>query len=238
MTGTFCLASTSGKGVGRLEKANDQLLVHLTARGDARALEVLHKRYYVRLYKLAFVKLGNEEDAHDVASEALVKAVQNLSRLDPLSSASLYPWLHTVVVNLCVDVYRRRAHIQTISDAKDAIDLLSILERVEDDGPSPEEVVARKGVQRVVREALTRLPDAQAQAVYYRFIGELPLAEIGKIMNKSEGAIKSLLYRGILNLRALITATVKRGHRQLKTGRAIDVHRDTLPIHRRTVGGA
>jgi RNA polymerase sigma-70 factor (ECF subfamily) len=231
----FLLALVSGRR--DLSKVNDRMLVHLTARGEAEALEVLHKRYYAKLYKLAFVKLGNEDDAHDIASEAFLRAVRNVFTLDPLSSASLYPWLHTVVANLVVDLYRRRAQIETVSDTPEAADLLSIFERIEDEGPLPEEIVARKQIQAAVREALSHLPDAQAEAVYYRFVGELSLAEIGEVMGKSEGAIKSLLHRGMLSLRARVEAMADQRRRQTR-GKVTDVNGDTLSVHRGTPGGS
>jgi RNA polymerase sigma-70 factor (ECF subfamily) len=221
-----------------LEHENDRMLVHLTARGEARALEVLHRRYYARLYKLAFMKLGNEDDAHDIASEAFLRAVRSVFKLDPLSSASLYPWLHTVVGNLIVDLYRRRAQVETVSEAPDAGDLLSILERIEDEGPRPEEIVARKQVQAAVRQALLHLPETQAQAVYLRFIGELSLVEIGDVMGKTEGAIKSLLHRGMLSLRARVQAMADQRRRQTRAGRVTDADGDTLSVHRGTPGGA
>jgi RNA polymerase sigma-70 factor (ECF subfamily) len=221
-----------------LEQANDRALVHYTARGEAAALEVLHRRYYKKLFKVAYVKLGNEDDAHDVASEAFVRAVQNVFKLDPLNSSSLYPWLHTVVNNLVVDLYRRRGQVETVSDAPDVGDLLSIFERIEDDGPQPEDVVAQKQVQAAVREALTRLPEAQALAVYYRFIGEMSLAEIGATMGKSEGAVKSLLHRGMENLRSRVAAMAEQRRRLTKSGKVTDASGDTVAVHRRTPRGS
>ncbi|MBM3501697.1 MAG: sigma-70 family RNA polymerase sigma factor [Armatimonadetes bacterium] len=232
----FLLALITGRR--DLEHANDRMLVHLTARGETRALEVLHKRYYTRLYKLAFMKLGHEDDAHDIASEAFVRAVRNVFKLDPLSSASLYPWLHTVVGNLVVDLYRRRAQIETVSDTPDLDDLVSLFERLEDEGPLPEEIVARKQTQNAVREALAHLPETQAQAVYLRFIGELSLLEIGDVMGKSEGAIKSLLHRGMLSLRARVEAMAEQRRTKTRAGKVTDANGDTLSVHRGTPGGA
>ncbi len=238
MIATLLLLLALIAGRRDLEQANDRMLVHLTARGEAGALEVLHRRYYARLYKLAFMKLGNEDDAHDIASEAFLRAVRNVFNLDPLSSASLYPWLHTVVGNLVVDLYRRRAQIETVSEAPDVSDLLSIFERIEDDGPLPEEVVARRQTQAAVREALTHLPETQAEAVYLRFIGELSLAEIGEAMGKSEGAIKSLLHRGMLNLRARVEAMAEQRRKQTRSGKVSNANGDTLSVHRGTPGGS
>lgn len=231
MIDTLFFIQTLFSGRGALREATDAALVHRTARGELEAFEVLHKRYYAKLFKLAMVKVGNEDDAHDIASEAFVRAVQNVFRLDPLSSASLYPWLHTVVLNLIVDHYRRNAQIETVSDAPDASELLSLFERIEDTGPRPEEVVARKQIQAAVRQALRSLPEAQSQAVSYRFIGEMSLAEIGAEMGKSEGAVKSLLHRGMLNLRARVRAIEEHRRTQAKGG-ASDADGDTVRVRR------
>jgi RNA polymerase sigma-70 factor (ECF subfamily) len=229
---TLLCITTLLHGREPLDKATDAALVHRTARGELEAFEVLHKRYYAKLFKLAVVKVGNEEDAHDIASEAFVRAVQNVFKLDPLSSASLYPWLHTVVLNLVVDHYRRAGQVETVSDAPEANELLSLFERIEDDGPLPEEIVARKQVQAAVRQALGSLPEAQAQAVSYRLIGEMSLAEIGAEMGKSEGAVKSLLHRGMLNLRARVEAMQEHRRKQAKGGRDTDVNGHSVSVHR------
>ena len=232
MIETLLFILTLLHGRGSLEDATDAALVHRTARGELDAFEVLHKRYYSKLFKLAVVKVGNEEDAHDIASETFVRAVQNVFRLDPLSSASLYPWLHRVVLNLVVDHYRRTGQVETVSDSPEAGELLSLFERIEDTGPLPEEIVAQKQIQAAVRQALDSLPEAQAQAVSYRLIGEMSLAEIGAEMGKSEGAVKSLLHRGMLNLRARVQALKEHRQQQRKDGRDTDVNGDTVRVRR------
>ncbi len=232
MVETLFLAQVLLTSRASLAQASDRELVARTARGDSTALEVLHKRYYAKLYRLAFVKVGNKDDAHDIASEAFLRAVQNVLRLDPLSSASLYPWLHTVVQNLAVDHYRWRGQVETVSDTPESGDLLGVFERIEDPGPLPEDVVERKQVQAAVRQALVSLPEAQAQALSYRFIGEMSLAEIGEHLGKSEGAVKSLLHRGMLNLRAHIREMAEQRRRTITGDTGRDVHGDTLTVHR------
>ena len=232
MVETLLFIQTLLTSRGSLAQASDRELVARTARGDGAALEVLHKRYYAKLYKLALVKVGNEDDAHDIASEAFLRAVQNVLKLDPLSSAKLYPWLHTVVQNLAVDHYRRTGQVEAVSDTPESEDLLSLFERIEDPGPLPEDIVARKQVQAAVRQALASLPEIQAQAVFYRFIGEMSLAEIGEHLGKSEGAVKSLLHRGMLHLRGRVREMAEQRRRTARGDTGRDVHGDTLTVRR------
>jgi len=49
-----------------------------------------------------------------------------------------------------------------------------------------------------------RLPSDQRRVITMRFAGEKSIAEIAKVMRRSEGAIKQLQFRGLQNLRAMI----------------------------------
>ena len=217
----------------RKEGDADAALIHRTARGDTAALEVLHQRYYQRLYKVALVKVGSVDDAHDLASETFLRAVQNVRRLDPLQSGSLYPWLYTVLGNLIVDHYRRAAFVQVEPDLSGAEELSELFEALPDQGPLPEEVVSRHQVQGAVRAVLQQLPDAQAAAVFYRFVGGMSLREIAEVMDKSEGAVKSLLHRGMLSLRQRVQAAAaqRRATLQQEREQSRDADRGSIGLH-------
>jgi len=218
----------------REESVSDAALIARTARGDTAALEVLHERYYNRLYKVALVKVGSVDDAHDLASETFLRAVQNVRKLDPLQSGSLYPWLYTVLGNLIVDHYRRATFVQPEPALEGAEELSELFEALPDQGPLPEEVVARHQVQAAVRAVLQHLPEAQAAAVFYRFLGEMSLREIAAVMGKSEGAVKSLLHRGMLSLRQRVQAAAAQRRTALQQEREHtgDADRGSIDLHR------
>lgn len=55
-----------------------------------------------------------------------------------------------------------------------------------------------------IRRALTNLPVERQRLIFLKFVEELPNAEIGRIMGRSEGAIKSLVHRTIESLRGAL----------------------------------
>jgi len=219
--------------------ANDAELVARVAAGDSAALDVLHGRYYARLYRLAYVKLGSREDAHDIACETFVRAVSNLPQLHPLLTTSLYPWLHTVACNLVTDMLRRkplRTHLSL--DDRSRAEVAAYIDQAPNGRPLPDQVLERREVQECVRRAIANLPEAQGVAVFYRFIGEMTIREIAQEMRKSEGAIKSLLHRAMASLREALAGTP--AARGITTGQVgatpargeADVGRDSVQVHR------
>lgn len=188
---------------------SDRTLVERVKAGDARAFEMLHRRYHARIYRLAFLRLGNADDAADVASNTFCRALKSLHSFQFRRSASIYPWLHQIASNLVVDVVRDQPPGGMLSlDAQAAEDVDSFLEFLPADGPSPQELVERTEVQEVVRAAINKLPADQARAIALRFLGDLSIREIAQALDRSEGAVKSLLHRALQSMRQQLKTAV------------------------------
>ena len=191
------------EGVG--DEPGDEALVRAAQRGSAEAFAKLHKRYYTRIYRLAYLKTNNVCDAEDVASETFLRALAHLPRFrfDALPSGrrSLYPWLHRITLNLIADSGRQRPPQGLVSlDAPTAQGVQALLSSG-GAAPTPQEIVERREVQQMVREAIAALPADQGEVLIYRFLGDLSLKEIAPLMQRSESAAKSLLHRAVVALR-------------------------------------
>ena len=191
------------EGVG--EEPGDEALVTAAQRGSAEAFARLHKRYYARIYRLAYLKTSNASDAEDVAGETFLRAIAHLPRFRfealPSGCRSLYPWLHRIALNLIADGGRQRPPQGLVSlDAPTAQELRAVLASG-DTAPTPQELLERREVQQMVREAIAALPADQGEILIYRFLGELSLREAAPLMRRSESAAKSLLHRATVSLR-------------------------------------
>ncbi|RPJ43239.1 MAG: RNA polymerase subunit sigma-24, partial [Chloroflexi bacterium] len=72
--------------------------VRAACQGDAQAWEQLVQIYQQPIFRLAYLLLGDADDAEDVAQETLIRAYRSLGSFDP--SRPLRPWLLRITANL------------------------------------------------------------------------------------------------------------------------------------------
>jgi RNA polymerase sigma-70 factor (ECF subfamily) len=220
-------SNEGGGGAHGAGNGSDFALVAAAQRGDVEAFAKLHARYYRRIYHLAYLKTNNASDAEDVASETFIRALAGLRqfRLTPAGAGghvSFYPWLHRIAVNLIIDSARQRPPSGVVS--LDAPLLQGVRALLGDQiasaaESSPQEIVERHEVQQLVRSAIASLPPDQGDALVYRFLGELSAQEMAPLLQRSESAVKSLLHRAVVALRAEIARRLDAIER-LETGRS------------------
>src|SRR5207302_5525676 len=123
---------------------SDRALVARVKEGDASAFGTLHRRYYRKLYRYAYLRTNSADDAADVTAEVFCRALQRIGNYEFRRSDSLYPWLHQIASNLIIDQARARPAGGTLSlDAQLSEDLESFLNCLPDSGPSAHEVLER-----------------------------------------------------------------------------------------------
>ncbi len=220
------------------EGESDRALVARVSSGQTEAFDTLHRRYYAKIYRLAYLQTNNRTDAEDIAAETFCRAFQRIGQFGFRQCESIYPWLHRIAVNLAVDLCRDRSAHSTFSLNQPLIDgVRSYLERLESMEPSPEELLMQEEVQKMVRAAIASLSEDQRDVITYRFIGEMPLLEIAEAMQRTEGAVKSLLHRAMESLRKILVDKLEESGRAHIVRRAEDtenVRGDSFGVHRRT----
>jgi RNA polymerase sigma-70 factor, ECF subfamily len=164
----------------------DGELVQL-ARRDRAAFGRLYERYVDRIYSYLYYRTDSTADAEDLTARTFYQA---LSHLDDFEERGLpfSAWLFTIAHNLTVNYYRERSRRPTAP-------LDSAGERA---APSP--FAAAEDAQ-VVRDAISVLSPERQHLILLKYVEGMSNAEIGRAMNRSEGAIKSLLRRTLAELR-------------------------------------
>jgi RNA polymerase sigma-70 factor (ECF subfamily) len=85
--------------------SGEETLVYEILSGDVDSYALLVKRYQKPIYNLMLRMTGSEQDALDLSQETFVRAYEKLEKFDP--SASFFPWLYTMGLNLARDFLRR-----------------------------------------------------------------------------------------------------------------------------------
>lgn len=174
-----------------LAHVDENELVEL-AKTEPGAFGELYERYVKRIYNYVYYRTGNHHDAEDLTARVFQRALTHIPRYEnrgvPFSA-----WLYRIAHNLVVNWHRDRKRRQVISIDDLALSTLK--------AEAPEAFAEKQEQEELLLTAIQRLPTDRQQLLMFKFVDKLSNAEIGEIMGRSEGAIKSLYHRTLLALR-------------------------------------
>ena len=166
------------------------LLIKRCLNGDERAWDQIVKRYWRKVFNVAYKFVGRHDEAEDLSQEIFLKIFKSLSTFD--RRANFQTWLISVSRNLCIDHYRSvRKERETIDRDVDAGALTPAAS-----GPSPMATLEQRDRVVLLRQALSALPPTLRTAVVMRDIQEHTYQEIADTLDLPEGTVKSRINRG------------------------------------------
>ena len=200
-----------------MEEPQTGPLVRRCLAGDAGAWEEIVRLHSRRIYNLCYRFTNSPDDAQDLTQDVFIKVYRTLASYD-VEKGAFSTWLSTLARNLLVDHFRRSKQ-DRITDSIDASareeeDSLSLSERLQDHGPSPDDRLASKETQKLVQAALARLSPELREAVILRDLQDMDYKEIASTLRVPEGTVKSRINRGRMELARLLS----RNKRQVGNG--------------------
>ena len=169
-------------------------LVARGQQGDRDALEELYLIHFDRIYSYLHVSVGNRHDAEDLTTQTFLKMLEKIGSFK-WQSAPFSAWLFRIAHNLAIDHFRSRRRWQPEEEVPEP--------------PGEEEPSAElTAMQTIGRESMLKLIEhlspEQQQVLTLKFVFNLPNAEVAAILDKTEGAIKSLQHRALVSLQKQI----------------------------------
>jgi RNA polymerase sigma-70 factor (ECF subfamily) len=171
----------------------ESTLIRHAANGDASAWEPLVLAHQEAVFRLAYLILGDPDDAEDAAQETFLRAWNHLRRFDP--TRPLRPWLLSITANLARNRLRSASRYLTA---------LTRAFRNEPVSVSVEETSAQDLQADDLWKAVQSLNLSDQQIVYLRYFLDLSIAETAQVLQVAEGTVKSRLSRALEKLRAII----------------------------------
>ncbi|MGQ0604994.1 MAG: RNA polymerase sigma factor [Anaerolineales bacterium] len=175
-----------------MQNHSDEAELVARAKTDPVAFGQLYERYVRPIYSYIYYRTGNVQDAEDLTARVFQRVSQHLPRYAerglPFSA-----WLYRIAHNAVANWHRDEARRRTLPLSGPALTDLK--------GEAPEEMLEGVRRQELLLTALHQLPGERQQLIILKFVEDLSNAEIGVIMGRSEGAIKSLYHRTLLSLR-------------------------------------
>jgi RNA polymerase sigma-70 factor, ECF subfamily len=189
----------------------DLALVARAKAGELDAFEALANRYEQRVYALALRMLHHQQNAEDVTQQTFLSALENLAGFR--GDASFATWLLRIATHAALKVIRKQKGLETISLEEataeaDAYDTIPHPEYIADWRQSPEQLVQKNEIQRLLDEALAKLDEKHRLVFLLRDVEGLSVKETAETLGLSESNTKVRLLRARLQLREQLTRTL------------------------------
>jgi RNA polymerase sigma-70 factor (ECF subfamily) len=177
--------------------AEDVRLMALVGRGDTAAFEELIERHQTLVAGTIARMLGSNSDVEDIAQQVFIRVWKSAGRY--VARARFTTWLLKITRNLVFNELRRsKRHAQVSLQAEEGAAEIP----VEDEAArTPAASLLEKELQQAIECAIRQLPESQRLALILRRYEEMSYEQIGEILDLSEAAVKSVLFRARAELR-------------------------------------
>jgi RNA polymerase sigma-70 factor (ECF subfamily) len=191
-----------------MARSDVQLMLDVKA-GDEASFDLLLEKYRTPLVNFLFRMVRDAGTAEDLAQEVFLRVYRARQHYSP--SAKFTTWLFRIATNLALNSVRdnRYRKLEVSLDAP-----------LDNQDATPRQVAApemridehmiERGRSEFIRRAIDSLPEKQRLAVLLHKYEEMDYLEIAKILDCSESALKSLLFRAYETLRVELAPLVAR----------------------------
>lgn len=167
----------------------DDIQLARQAHTDAEAFAELYRRHVTQVYRYHMAHTGNVKDAEDLTSQTFMAALEGIRSFR--GSGSFAAWIMGIAS-------RKRALF--FRGSRPEVPLEAALHIPTPDLPTDKAAAQRLQLDHI-RNALRQLSPERAEALILCYFGGLNLVEAGRVLGKSEAAVKMLLSRGLHDLR-------------------------------------
>jgi RNA polymerase sigma-70 factor (ECF subfamily) len=193
----LCYVDPAGK-VSQVPAFEEKEVLARALQGDREAFGALYEQYVERIFNYVYYRTGNVHDAEDLTARVFYRAmyhIQNyVDRGVPFSA-----WLYRIAHNLIANWHRDHSRHQEIP--------LEDAPTLHFKGEPPEVALMHDQDHDELLKLIRHLPAERQHLLILKFVEHMSNTEIGEIMNRSEGAVKSLYHRTLLSLRDELDST-------------------------------
>jgi RNA polymerase sigma-70 factor, ECF subfamily len=194
-----------------MARTDVQLMLDVKA-GDEASFDFLLQKYRTPLVNFLFRMVRDQATAEDLAQEVFLRVYRARKQYSP--SAKFTTWLFRIATNLALNSVRdnRYRKMETSIDAPQSNEEEKVITR---DLPAREmridEHLLEQARVDMIRRAVESLPEKQRVAVLLHKYEEMDYSEIARVLECSESALKSLLFRAYETLRVELAPMVGKG---------------------------
>jgi RNA polymerase sigma-70 factor (ECF subfamily) len=173
-----------------MERDTVEGLVERAQSGDRDALEELYLEHFDRIYSYLHMTVGNRHDAEDLTTQTFLRMLESIGKFR-WGAAPFSAWLFRIAHNLAMDHFRSRRRWQP-----------------EEEVPEPEGSAESSAEEEAFKllssqsmfDLIESLSDEQREVLILKFVFDFSNQEAATVLDKTEGAIKSLQHRALASL--------------------------------------
>ena len=180
--------------IGTVRSRTDEELAQVASQSPNAFAELYH-RHVTNVYRYLLVRVGTVHDAQDLTTQTFLAALRNIASYQ--GAGKFRSWLLGIARRKVADYFRQRRETLPLEMAED----------MPHTNVSLEEFVDQQLRLEMVAQMLHDLSPERAEALALRLFGQLSVAEVAQVMDKSEVAVKMLIYRGISQLQQRLNTT-------------------------------
>ncbi len=167
--------------------------------GDGASFAVLLDKHRSSVVHFLYRMIQNQAVAEELAQEVFLRVYR--SRATYEATAKFTTWLFRIATHLALNSLRDGKH-ERMQERLDEHSSDVPIRQVSDTRPSVEQSMVYQAKLAEIRRAIAQLPEKQRAAVLMHKYEEMEYTQIAKVLNCSESAVKSLLFRAYETLRA------------------------------------
>ncbi|MDD3948463.1 MAG: sigma-70 family RNA polymerase sigma factor [Anaerolineaceae bacterium] len=175
------------------EKLTEEEILINKSRTDPEAFGLLYERYVDKIFNYVYFRVGSTDDAQDLTAKVFFKALKSISSYRHMG-LPFSAWLYRIAHNLVANYHRDRSKMVEIS-----IENLTITDTSK--ASAPEVQLSKQQDNAYLLKLINDLSPQKKELIILKFVQRLSNEEIGQIFGKTEGAIKSLYHRTLLELK-------------------------------------
>lgn len=163
-----------------MEKDDSIILLMSEEKAQEKGLKMMMDTYQSRLYWYIRRIIADEDLAKDVLQESFIKAYQNFHQFK--KESKLYTWLYRIASNEALQQLNKMNKMQKVDNEVAEVYL---------DNQMAEEEINEEELQKLLEEAIQKLPEKQRMVFSLRYYDDLPYEEMSKILDMSVNTLKT-----------------------------------------------
>jgi RNA polymerase sigma-70 factor (ECF subfamily) len=184
------------EGIKNVDGAEIWSMVQKVKSGDKEAFMTLTRMHQRKVFIMTYSFFRNKEDALDMVQETFLRLYQKIDSFR--SGHNFEAWLLQIAKNLCIDHYRRNAAERREIESDKTVEELQVSDRRAEGGERA------RDLRDILSRCVEKLAERQRTIFIMRHYNQLKNEEVAQALGISPGTVKSLHFKAIRNLRALM----------------------------------